>query len=77
MEMASSDDIAYLRMLFSPFDTRISAVDPEKISRMHKLFLGQERGIVHPTLIYRYLTESTPLPKSGYDMIVELLTVGE
>ncbi|WP_375750932.1 hypothetical protein [Vibrio sp. HN007] len=74
MELASPDDIAYLRMLFSPFDTRKSAVDFNKIKVTYDLFAGEQRGIVHPRLIYEYLRESKPLPRQGYIMIVELMT---
>ncbi|WED29863.1 hypothetical protein L3V77_20880 [Vibrio sp. DW001] len=72
--MASSEDVAYLRMHFSPFDSSKSAVCLKKITHLYTLFAGEQRGIVHPRLIYEYLCEFKPLPKQGYDNILELLT---
>ncbi len=74
MEMATKTEIEYLRSLFSPFDSSITAVSVEKIEFIYELFSGKERGIVHPKLIFAYLTESKPMPKTGFDSVTVLMS---
>ncbi len=76
MEMATPEQIAELRWMISPFNSSIAAVNLKRIEETYELFLGKERGIVHPKLIFEYLRESKPMPMSGYDSVRKLMTVG-
>lgn len=62
--------------MISPFNSSIAAVNLEKIEYVYELFSGCERGIVHPRLIFEYLKERKPMPKSGYDSVKKLLSAG-
>lgn len=75
MQMATPEQIAELRWMMSPFDYSIAAVNLKRIEETYELFLGKERGIVHPKLIFEYLRESKPMPMSGYDSVRKLMTV--
>ncbi|WP_417585338.1 hypothetical protein [Nitrincola sp.] len=75
MEMATPDEIEELRWMMSPFDSSIAAVNLKRIEETYDLFIGHERGIVHPRLIFEYLKESKPMPKHGYESVKKLLTV--
>ncbi len=76
MKLATSEQISELRWMISPFNSSIAAVSLEKIEETYELFMGQERGIVHPRLIFEYLRETKPMPMSGYDSVRKLMTVG-
>lgn len=74
MQMATPEQIAELRWIISPFNSSIAAVNLKQIEKTYELFMGQERGIVHPRIIFAYLKETKPMPMSGYDSVRELMT---
>lgn len=74
MDMATKDEIAFLRMLFSPFNSSIEAVRLDRIKHTYDLFAGSDIRIVHPKLIYEYLSELKPLSRVGFESIKELMT---
>ncbi|MCG6389652.1 hypothetical protein K6U51_05880 [Vibrio fluvialis] len=75
MDMATPEQIAELRFMISPFNSSVAAVSLERIEQTYDLFFGQDRGIVHPRLIFEYLTENKPMPKAGYESVKKLLSV--
>lgn len=58
MKLATSEQISELRWMISPFNSSIAAVSLEKIEDTYELFMGLERGIAHPRLIFEYLRKN-------------------